>query len=148
MAPILKHYKGWDSTVTAFLSQVSHMTQWALYDRPLTAQWSGRRVTLVGDAAHAMPPFLAQGANLAMEDAAVLVSCLDLDNDPVAALRRYEAARAGRVAAVHRLTADRGRSFRLPDGTEQRARDEGLRAGSMSGDFDWIFEYDTGSALG
>ncbi|MGX7828841.1 FAD-dependent oxidoreductase [Actinokineospora sp. 24-640] len=145
---VAKHYEGWDDTVTAFLSRVPHMTQWALYDRPLSAGWPGRRTTLVGDAAHAMPPFLAQGANMAMEDAAVLVASLDRDPDPVAALRRYEAARQARVAAVHRLTADRGGTFRLPDGPAQRARDEALRAGSMRRDFDWIFEYDTETALG
>ncbi|SDJ04008.1 salicylate hydroxylase [Actinokineospora alba] len=141
-------YADWDGTVTALLSAAPRMTRWALFDRPLVTGWPGQRITLVGDAAHAMPPFLAQGANLAMEDAAVLVACLDdAAGDVVTALRRYETARAERVAAVHRLTASRGATFRLVDGADQEARDAALRAGSLGDDFGWIFGYDTDDAL-
>jgi salicylate hydroxylase len=141
-------YARWDDTVTGLLSAVPMMTRWALFDRPLVTGWPGQRITLMGDAAHAMPPFLAQGANLAMEDAAVLVACLDhADDDLVSALRRYELVRADRVAAVHRLTASRGSTFRLADGADQQARDAALRAGSLADDFGWIFDYDTDDAL-
>ncbi|GLY54495.1 FAD-dependent monooxygenase [Lentzea sp. NBRC 102530] len=148
-AVVREPYEGWHDNIGRLISAAPGMTKWALFDRPLLERWPGQRITLVGDAAHAMPPFLAQGANLAMEDAAVLVSCLDRSGgDLASALRRYETVRAERVAAVHRLTSARGATFRFADGVDQRARDAALREGSLADDFDWIFGYDADEVLG
>jgi 2-polyprenyl-6-methoxyphenol hydroxylase-like FAD-dependent oxidoreductase len=55
--------------------------------------WTVERVTLLGDACHPTLPFLAQGANMALEDALVLARCLEKYENPLIALQRYEAAR-------------------------------------------------------
>jgi 2-polyprenyl-6-methoxyphenol hydroxylase-like FAD-dependent oxidoreductase len=74
--------------------------RWALYDRnPLTQSGDGP-VTLLGDAAHPMLPFMGQGACQAIEDGAVLAACLRQLPDPVSALRRYEDLRRERTARV------------------------------------------------
>jgi len=83
--------------------------------------WGADRTTLIGDAAHVMPPALAQGANQSLEDAWVLASTLS-DDACTASLRRYEALRRRRVRAVSRLavlaTTQQGRPWtrvnRLP----------------------------------
>ncbi|MFI1397961.1 FAD-dependent monooxygenase [Streptomyces sp. NPDC020681] len=143
---VLGHYEDWDATVTHLLTSVTTMTRWALYDRPLSSAWKAARITLVGDAAHAMPPFLAQAANLAMEDAVRLAASLATHADPVEALRAYESERAERVRTIHDLTAEHGARFRLPDGPRQQARDADLARGSMASDFGWIFDYNAASS--
>jgi 2-polyprenyl-6-methoxyphenol hydroxylase-like FAD-dependent oxidoreductase len=66
-------------------------------------QWGRGRVTLLGDAAHAMTPNLGQGAAQAMEDAVVLTACLREYDDVAPALRAYETRRAKRTASIMRL---------------------------------------------
>jgi 2-polyprenyl-6-methoxyphenol hydroxylase-like FAD-dependent oxidoreductase len=67
------------------------------YARPVARTWGRGRVTLIGDAAHAMTNAIGQGANQAMEDAVVLARCLESNPDPVAALREYERKRMPRT---------------------------------------------------
>ena len=81
-------------------------------------------MTLLGDAAHPMFPFFAQGAAQAIEDAAVLARCLAADPaDPAAALRRYEELRIPRTTRLQEVSHARAHVNHLPDGPEQRARD-------------------------
>jgi 2-polyprenyl-6-methoxyphenol hydroxylase-like FAD-dependent oxidoreductase len=72
---------------------------------PELPAWSRGRVVLLGDAAHAVGPHAGQGASMAIEDALVLAAALELEAEPQAAFRRYEALRRPRVAEVVRLTA-------------------------------------------
>ena len=72
--------------------------KWALFDRAPGLPRTKDPVTLIGDAAHPMLPFLAQGGAMAIEDAAVLAQCLTRDDDIAHALRSYEWARRRRVA--------------------------------------------------
>ncbi len=74
--------------------------KWGIFDREPLAQWSSGRVTLLGDAAHPMTPFLGQGAAMAIEDAAVLARAIATDGSVPAALQRYEAARHERTTRV------------------------------------------------
>jgi len=73
---------------------------WGLFRHPVAARWSRGAVALLGDAAHPTLPFLAQGANLALEDAFVLARMLAGEGDLAGALARYGAARRGRAAKV------------------------------------------------
>jgi salicylate hydroxylase len=89
--------------------------KWGLFDRaPLPALHVGR-VALIGDAAHPMLPFHAQGAASAIEDAVVLARCLAAAGTPEAALARYEAARRTRVTMLQVEAAKGGQSLQAPD---------------------------------
>src|SRR5262249_1700826 len=93
----------WAPAVRELLAATERWQKWALYDRPPLASWGRGPVSLLGDAAHPRLPFLAQGAAMAIEDAAVLARELARSpDDRCAALRRYEAARQPRTARVQR----------------------------------------------
>jgi salicylate hydroxylase len=76
--------------------------KWGLFDRQPLAQWTRGRATLLGDAAHPMTPFLAQGAVMAIEDGVVLARAVEAAADWQEALARYEAARRERSTLVMR----------------------------------------------
>ena len=83
---------------------------WPLYGRAVQGGWAQGRAALLGDAAHPMLPYLAQGAAMALEDAQVLAQCWQ-PADPAAALRHYAALREGRCARVVRTAARNARIF-------------------------------------
>ena len=97
-------YKGFHAEARALLDACSEVTKSALHVREPMDSWSVNRATLLGDAAHPMVPFMAQGACMAIEDAVVLARALEgADLDKVrAALRRYENARKERTASIQR----------------------------------------------
>lgn len=122
-------FRGWDGRLTHLISAAGTPGRWALLDRAPLPGWGRGRVTLLGDAAHPMFPFYAQGAAQAIEDAAVLAACLAADPaDPGRELRRYEAQRIPRTTRLQRDSRDRAGVSHLPDGPEQEARDAALRA--------------------
>jgi salicylate hydroxylase len=89
--------------------------KWALHVLPPVPEWAAGRVALLGDAAHPMLPYLAQGGACAMEDAVVLAHALGEHGEDVGrALSRYRAARFARAARVQRASARQGRIYRLP----------------------------------
>jgi 2-polyprenyl-6-methoxyphenol hydroxylase-like FAD-dependent oxidoreductase len=124
-AEALAAYAGWHPQVRGILEAVDETFIWALFDRLPMDPWSADRVTLLGDACHAMLPFMAQGAAQAIEDGAALAACLAeaKRSDVAAALERYEALRKSRTARVQGLAAGNKIRFHLPDGPEQEARD-------------------------
>jgi len=92
------------------LGSLSNWTRWPLYGAPPRLRWTSDRIALIGDAAHAMLPFAAQGAATAIEDAAVLATRLgEHRDDPARALAAYEAERRPRIERV----LARGRLNRL-----------------------------------
>jgi salicylate hydroxylase len=104
----------WPAPVRAILAAPSHWHKWALYDRPALARWGKGPVTLLGDAAHPMLPYLAQGAAMAIEDAAVLAWRLaGTPDDPAHAMRRYEHERRSRTARAQRGARSNGRVYHL-----------------------------------
>ena len=74
--------------------------KWGIFDREPLPHWTEGRITLLGDAAHPMTPFLGQGAAMAIEDAMILNRAIEVDGPIPAALDRYEAARRERTTAV------------------------------------------------
>jgi 2-polyprenyl-6-methoxyphenol hydroxylase-like FAD-dependent oxidoreductase len=140
-------FQGWDPRVPAIIAAAERTHRWALYDRDPLPAWSAGRVTLLGDAAHAMLPFMAQGACQAVEDAVVLARCL-AEAHPgavVDALRRYETSRRPRVDRVQRASRDNLTTFHLHDGEAQRARDAryaALMAESPWAARGWLFAHD------
>jgi salicylate hydroxylase len=125
LGALLEDYTGWHPDVRTLLTSVDRVNQWALHDREPLDRWSGDRVTLVGDAAHPMLPFAAQGANQAVEDAFVLAECLrDAEaGDVPEALRRYESLRVPRTSDVQRYSRSNTRNYHLTDA--ERGPDDG-----------------------
>ncbi|MFF7640087.1 FAD-dependent monooxygenase [Streptomyces canus] len=141
-------FADWDPRVRALIAAGGTPGRWALLDRAPLRRWSRGGITLLGDAAHPMFPFFAQGAAQAVEDAAVLARCLaDSPDDPRAALRRYESARLARTTRLQHLSHARRDVNHLPDGPEQRARDAALADSDPLVGNGWIYGYDAEKAL-
>jgi salicylate hydroxylase len=120
----LEYFEGWDEGLRERIRRCGTMLRGAVFVRRPLEHWSFGRVTLLGDAAHAMEPFQAQGAAQAVEDAYILAECLGDDpEDPVGALRRYEVIRMNRAVDLQTSSHAAAESFYLPDGEEQRRRD-------------------------
>jgi salicylate hydroxylase len=147
VADALAAHEGWHPQVRGILTAADETFIWALFDRRPMARWSVGRVTLLGDACHAMLPFMAQGAAQAIEDGATLAACLSqtaAQNVPEA-LRRYEALRLPRASRVQGLSEINKMRFHLPDGPAQQARDAEMAGGTT--DFSpkavaWLYGYD------
>jgi salicylate hydroxylase len=149
IADLGAEFAGWDERVQQLIVSASSTKRWALYDRNPLDRWTAGRVTLLGDAAHAMLPFFAQGAAQALEDAYVLAVCLqgaDRASAPQA-LQRYEAIRRPRASQVQVMS--RGRELRnhLPDGAEQRQRDAELANGDPLRQSAWLYAHDLDAEL-
>ena len=94
-------FEGFHPKVRQMLNACPAATKWPLFERDPMPVWSRGRVVLLGDACHPMKPHMAQGAAIAIEDAAVLVRCLEKCGDELdTALSLYENTRQGRAAAV------------------------------------------------
>jgi salicylate hydroxylase len=112
---VLQRYTGWHESLLRLFEAGDTWYKWALYDRDPIPQWTKGRVTLLGDAAHPMLPYLGQGACQALEDGAVLANALAASPaDPVAALATYERIRRPRASQVVLYARARGVSNHLP----------------------------------
>src|SRR5260221_12205875 len=122
-------FAGFDRQVETVLAACPDVHKWAIVDRNSLARWSDRNITLLGDACHPMTPYMAQGAAMAIEDAAVLSRCLDgAGRDGVAnAFRRFEATRKERTARVQQTSRT----------------NTWLRSKT---DADWVYAYDAWTA--
>ena len=113
---VLQRYAGWHESLLRLFEAGDTWYKWALYDRDPIPAWTRGRVSLLGDAAHPMLPYLGQGACQAIEDGAVLATALSApgaDADPVAALDRYERTRRPRASRVVLTARERGLSNHL-----------------------------------
>jgi salicylate hydroxylase/6-hydroxynicotinate 3-monooxygenase len=100
-------YAGFHAEVREVLDACPECHKWAILEREPLARWSDERVVLLGDAAHPMTPYMAQGAATSIEDAAVLARCLEaVEGDDVhGAFRRYEAHRKPRTSVVQAISS-------------------------------------------
>ena len=134
-------FEGWhrDIATVIDLADREECYRWALYRRPTIDNWSTARATILGDAAHATLPYLAQGAAMAIEDGAVLARALRQCAEPGEAFRLYERNRAGRTARVVSASDANRRLFHLESVEEIRRifaeRDEGDDRNS------WLYSY-------
>ena len=149
VADALAEFDGWHPTVRTIIASADRTHRWALYDREPLDTWSVGRVTLLGDAAHAMLPFMAQGACQAVEDAVVLARCLAAGGPHAveAALKEYETIRKPRVWDVQRASWRNATTYHLRDGEAQRERDAAWAASAARGPYSergWLFAYDAG----
>jgi salicylate hydroxylase len=112
----LAEYAGWHSTIRTVISATPRVLRQALYDREPLPDWRVGRVVLLGDAAHPMMPFYAQGAAQSIEDAYVLAGCLaETPDEPVAALKRYVRLRLPRTAWMQDLSRREEELYQMTD---------------------------------
>jgi salicylate hydroxylase/6-hydroxynicotinate 3-monooxygenase len=106
VAELRKAFAGFHREVEQVLAACPEVHKWAIVDRHSLPRWSERNVTLLGDACHPMTPYMAQGAAMAIEDAAVLSRCLDgVEREGVTnAFRRFEATRKERTERVQQTS--------------------------------------------
>jgi salicylate hydroxylase len=121
-------FAGWNDDIQQLIDNADRdsLFKWALHDRAPMDQWGHGRVTLLGDACHPTLPFMAQGAAMAIEDAAVLAGCLTSGVDMPASLQRYEDLRRERTAGVQKGSRRNATVFHL-SGVKAWARDRAAR---------------------
>jgi len=123
-------YEGFHQDVRNVLNACPDCHKWAILEREPLSRWSDGRVVLLGDSAHPMTPYMAQGAATSIEDAAILARCLDAvkGEDIEGAFRRYEAHRKPRTSVVQAISS----------------ANTWMRDGD--GDTSWLYGYDAWSA--
>lgn len=136
--------RDWAPRALSLISAPEAWLKWALYDRRPILRWSWGPVALLGDAAHPMVPYLAQGAAMAIEDAAVAAQCLArAPDDPTAALRAYAAQRRMRAWKAQRLSARNGRRYHL-SGAQAVLRNAAMRilgGAWLLRHHDWLYNW-------
>jgi salicylate hydroxylase len=136
--------EAWAPPARALVGLPEAWLKWALYERRPIRRWSQGRMALLGDAAHPMLPFLAQGAAMAIEDAAVAAQCLARTPDNAArALRTYCAMRRGRTRKVQRMAARNGGRYHF-GGVAAWLRDNAMAAiggQRLLQHYDWIYDW-------
>jgi salicylate hydroxylase len=138
----------WPATARMLVGAVDDWRKWALFTVPDGGEWTDGAIALLGDAAHATLPFAAQGAGMAIEDAAVLAKCLGQsqhDGGPTiaAAMQRYARLRRSRVSRVQRAARQSGHIYHL-SGAAALARDLAIKAigpRRMLARQDWIYDW-------
>lgn len=147
---LLEAFTGWHSDIVDLFRMTDSATtfKWGLFDRDPMAKWSKGSVTLLGDAAHPMLPFLSQGAAMAIEDGFVLAQALAHYEDLQEALCAYEDERRPRTARVQLEARERGRTYHLATPEELARRDREMQEQQKTNPnavgikAEWVYEYD------
>src|SRR5262249_35575412 len=103
---VMAEFAGFHDDLRRVLSVADNVTGWPIFDRARDDRWSGDRVVLMGDACHPVPPFMAAGGAMAIEDGAILSRCIVEFDDPAEAFACYAATRIPRVAEVQRISLE------------------------------------------
>jgi len=143
-------FADWDPNLRAIFETIDETFIWGLFDRAPLPCWSVGRVTLLGDAAHPMLPFMAQGAAQSLEDGVSLAACLRKIGDVTAAFERYEKLRLPRTSRMQALSATNKTRFHLSDGPAQKERDAKMAAGTTDWSIKaiaWVYSYDAAAAV-
>ena len=135
MALFRERWADFDESIRTIVSNAQSCTKWRIATAPLLPTWSRHdgRLILLGDAAHAFPPFAGQGAAMAIEDAACLATLFGYARsigDMSEVGRVFEEVRRPRIDKIHQIVLANVGVFSLHDGEKQVARDKSLRAGA------------------
>jgi 2-polyprenyl-6-methoxyphenol hydroxylase-like FAD-dependent oxidoreductase len=128
-AAVLERLSGWPEPTEALVRATPEeaIVRLDIVARKPVKRWSEGRVTLLGDAAHAMPPNMGQGSAQAIEDAIVLSRCLSEEPDVAAALRAYERRRIPRATRMANMASLIGRAGRLENPAARAFRNRVMR---------------------
>lgn len=141
-AAIAQAFAGWPPVVRSLVALPSSWRKWALCAAPEKTPWVRGRVALLGDSVHAMLPFVAQGAAMAIEDARVLAAMLTADDRTIVdKLEDYEARRRPRVEKVMRMARRNGAIYHF-HGLAAKARDLAFELAGptrLLSAMDWIY---------
>lgn len=141
-------FAGFGGDVPQLLAAVDRPGLWGLFRHPVARRWHGEGVAILGDAAHPTLPFMAQGANMALEDAWVLAACLSSIGDRDAALARYQELRRERCVKVVEAANGNAWKYHLKNPLVRGVAHFGMgmlgrmAPDRMLGQFDWIYGYD------
>lgn len=151
---VLAAFDGWYDVPRGVIEATDEMFVTALYDREPLPTWVDGRIALMGDAAHAMLPYHAQGAVQSIEDAWVLGRLLELsDGEAEGTLKRYEALRYERANRLVQHSRSAQSWYHFDDPAEVEARNAKFRATNerVGGEFtrqqEWLYEYDAEKAV-
>jgi salicylate hydroxylase len=146
---VMQTYAGWHEPLLRLFECAEHYYKWALYDRDPPERWSLGRATLLGDSAHAMLPYLGQGAAMAIEDGYILAAAIaQMPQDLVAALRRYEQLRMPRAHRTVLGSRARAKMNHMASPWGRFKRNVGLAVRQRFGidktafQADWLYAYD------
>lgn len=145
---MMNGFVGWHANLQQLFSQAGQVVKWGLFDRDPMPVWTVGRVTLLGDAAHPMLPFLSQGAAMAIEDAYVLARVLAEASDPVAGLKQYERLRMPRTSRVQLESRKRGQTYHQHSPIVKLYRNFRYKVRQMIDPHkggiqaNWVYEYD------
>jgi salicylate hydroxylase len=140
-------FEGFSPRVRGWLDRVEEVHLWGLFRHPVAQHWHGPRTAILGDAAHPTLPFLAQGANMALEDAWVLAQALAGHDTPEAGFAAYQQARSLRCARIVQASTANARAYHLASPLREIAH-LGLRLGGRIAPqaalrrYDWIYGLD------
>lgn len=111
---VVSRFARWNKTPHEILRSAAQFRRWSLYEAPPLSSWGKGATTLLGDAAHGMFPFVAQGAASALEDAVALGEKMKDAEDVPSALRAYERLRLPRTREMQSAARNVGRIYHLP----------------------------------
>ena len=131
-------FAGWHEDVQSLLeaTPAGALYKWGLFDRDPLEQWVYGRIALLGDAAHPMLPFMAQGSAMAIEDAVILARCVEAYDDFEVALSRYQAVRRERTARIILQSRAQTGLYQRLSGDKKRQR---------AASTDWVYGFDATS---
>jgi len=149
---VIDAFDGWYERPRQVIEATAQPFVTALYDREPLERWVQGRIAVMGDAAHAMLPYHAQGAVQSIEDAWVLARTLSLHDEPTKALQRFQTLRYDRANLMVAQSRSAERWYHLDDPEEVSARNARFRANNerFGGDFSpqqhWLYSYDAEAA--
>ncbi len=143
-----RNFADFGPEVQQVLQRVSQVNQWGLFRHQVAQNWHSNGVAILGDAAHPTLPFLAQGANMALEDAWVLADAIQGAGALDERLAAYQARRRTRVCRVVEAANGNAWKYHLAFPPLRFAAHTVLRMagrfapGKVLGQFDWLYQHD------
>ncbi|KAJ5355468.1 uncharacterized protein N7496_012680, partial [Penicillium cataractarum] len=136
LSDMKREFQGWDSRLQKIISMIGNTIKWPLVSGTPLSRWTTGRLVILGDAAHAMLPYMSQGAAMAVEDGIALARTLTKITHVSAlphALQIFEKVRISRATEMQEASLLNGKLWHFPDGPVQRARDRAMRAEVVGG---------------